>query len=656
MICKQLFFSFLLVLCRFLPVLAQEEQKLVEEIKHAGSRERIVAVCIYFDNNTYSRSSEQINFLFSECYSIAEKENDEMFKTYLDVYERVKVIMLRTEDGLYARQEKMLAAWQQALVYYESVGDERSAVICNAYIGHTFFMLKEYAKSIEKWLKADEGFQKKGYANFPDIGKHLHNMALVFYFFRNYEKVAELMEASIRLLPYSENYDIQRYNTLGASYLHLQQYGKAESAFKKTKEISIAYKNPLWIAIASGGLAKVRLKEGRYTDAFHLYEGTLKTVKEVNQLAGYSYNREYSEHLLGLAKACILLNKPVLARLYIDSISYKRNSYTNEQLFMFGITYQDINYWLEFYNVQHRYHYAIKDYEKAYCYADSQYAIKYKLDSSFNGLEIQVAQNRIEAQKKLYENDKKEVTIKSKNRQVLLIGSLLAVITAASVLLFRQNKKINTRNKIINKQLIELTKTLEQKQVLLSELQHRVKNNLQHVISILEIQKESVDFNNIDELIRGNQNRIHSMALLHKKLHVSDNVQDVDFKRYITELSALVKDSYESNKTVQLNINCEIEKISIEKALPIGLIIVELVSNSMKHAFKKLNIGIINIELKNNGVLKMLNYTDNGNGFDFFQKNGKGLGLEIIKGLIDQLDGEVTVKSTNEFELIINFK
>jgi two-component sensor histidine kinase len=86
---------------------------------------------------------------------------------------------------------------------------------------------------------------------------------------------------------------------------------------------------------------------------------------------------------------------------------------------------------------------------------------------------------------------------------------------------------------------------MDQKQMLLSELQHRVKNNLQYVISILEIQKESASHSNIDDLIRSNQNRIHSIALLHKKLNVSESVNEVDLKRYITDLSELVKNSYD---------------------------------------------------------------------------------------------------------------
>lgn len=149
------------------------------------------------------------------------------------------------------------------------------------------------------------------------------------------------------------------------------------------------------------------------------------------------------------------------------------------------------------------------------------------------------------------------------------------------------------------------------------------------------------------------------MALLHKKLNVSDNVNDVDFTRYITELSEIVKESYDNHqKKINLNINCDIETITIGKALPIGFILVELISNSMKHAFKNRNIGIINIEITEgkNGQKNKFYYSDNGDGFDFNQTNEKGLGLEITKGLIDQIDGIVETKTDNGFELIIYFK
>lgn len=258
-----------------------------------------------------------------------------------------------------------------------------------------------------------------------------------------------------------------------------------------------------------------------------------------------------------------------------------------------------------------------------------------------------------------YQSKQKEAIINSKNQQLAFIIILLFVIIVASVLIVRQNRKISKQNKIINKQIGDLSQIIEQKQMLLSELQHRVKNNLQHVISILEIQKESVDFNNIDELIRGNQNRIHSMALLHKKLHVTENVNEVELPKYIAELSELVKDSYDNHKKkIQLNIQCEIEIISLDKAFPIGLIIVELVSNSMKYAFAKRNIGIINIAITTNEFKteNKLSYTDNGEGFDFNSTLNKGLGIELIKGLIGQLDGSFETSQQGGFELTIYFK
>lgn len=245
-------------------------------------------------------------------------------------------------------------------------------------------------------------------------------------------------------------------------------------------------------------------------------------------------------------------------------------------------------------------------------------------------------------------------------RQNALIGFLLFLGTLLVILIRTNQQKqkgvamLEEKNKEISLQKDEIEKAMEQKQILLSELQHRVKNNLQYVISILEIQKESVNHNTLDELIKSNQNRIHSIALLHKKLNLNDSVQDVDLRRYCIELAELVKDSYESkSKQVNMYITCDIATLSITKALPIGLIIVELISNSMKHAFKNQKHGIINLEITqdNTSLKNCLHYIDNGDGFDFDHIETKGLGIEIMKGLIEQLNGEYETSFKKGFEL-----
>lgn len=258
-----------------------------------------------------------------------------------------------------------------------------------------------------------------------------------------------------------------------------------------------------------------------------------------------------------------------------------------------------------------------------------------------------------------YQNEQNYMIIKNKNIQLILLSVLLVLVIYSVLMLLLKNKKIQKQNKIINNQIIVLEKILEHKQILLSELQHRVKNNLQHVISIMEIQKESIDFNNIEELVRENQNRVLSMALIHKKLNINENVNEVNLKTYIKELSSLVVDSYENlHKNVHLSLQSNIEKITIEKALPIGLILVELISNSMKYAFNKQSEGAIFISI-NDGISnqkKTLYYSDNGSGYDFYQPVEKGLGVSIIKGLIDQLDATVQTNQKNGFEISLQFK
>lgn len=326
------------------------------------------------------------------------------------------------------------------------------------------------------------------------------------------------------------------------------------------------------------------------------------------------------------------------AILYNDS---SRFFYTSKRTLLYSTDYPKMRYEIfeAMGNVDSAFYY-LKEYQREWEYQKTQ--------------EEKIKTKEIEER---YESEKKEIIIRDKNKQMIFIGSLLGAIIIATILLLRKNKKIEKQNKIIGVQVEELSKALGQKQVLLSELQHRVKNNLQHVISILEIQKESVDFNNIEELIRSNQNRIHSMALLHKKLNTFDQVNSVELKRYILELSELVKNSYDNHKKkININLQCGINLISIEKALPLGLIIVELISNSMKHAFKNINIGIIDITFTESEKGNYFYYRDNGCGYDFNFKNDKGLGQEIIKGLIDQLDGIISTNNDSGFELTVNFK
>lgn len=638
------------------PLFAQEEQEVIQHMEHSGSRERIIALSLYCDHNVFSRgrTREKLDLLLAAGYRIASRDNDKEFKDYLDFYSRMSELMFIPYNDMHQSELAVLEIWRKALDHYESKGEKRFQAICQAQIGESHFLLKQYSESIESLLKARALFDEVGYDQFPLIGRHLHYMALIFYFFREYDEVIELMNISIRLPPHESNMDIQRHNTLGAALLRLKQFAKAEEAFKTTIETAASYNDDLWVAIASGYLANCYIEQGRYPEALGLYESTLKYAEDKKDV----YRKEYSEHLLGVAKVHILLNQLPQAQKYLEEINFKSIESTRT-MHIFNKSHQDINYWLNYYDVLHRFYRASKKYDQAYFYSDSLYRFKYLIDSTFNRLEVEVVQNRMETQKEKYEREERDALVKTQNQLLAFFIVLVIVVVTSAVLLLLRNRKVRSQNLLINQQMESLQKILNQKQVLLKELQHRVKNNLQHVISILEIQKESVDFNNIEELVRENQNRIHSMALLHSKLDNMEEANMVNMKEYLTGLSGLVKDSYGSDgKEVELSLRCETDYLSIEKALPVGLITVELISNSIKHAFENRDRGTIHLALRRDDATKenVLDYTDDGKGFDFTVKNSKGLGLEIIRGLIDQLNGRVETHTAKGFCLRMYFQ
>lgn len=266
-------------------------------------------------------------------------------------------------------------------------------------------------------------------------------------------------------------------------------------------------------------------------------------------------------------------------------------------------------------------------------------------------------QDKIEIKRlsKQFENEKKDVIIQSKSQQINFIIIISALIAISSILLYRKNKKIQKQNKLIKAQVEKLEQLLEQKKILLAEVQHRVKNNLQQITSILEIQKDSIDIHNIEEVIRENQNRIQSMALLHNKI-ISTDLNTINIKDYIIELCDFVVASYHlKGKQINYHVESTVSKLSIETSLSIGLIIVELTSNSLKHAFKNKSTGNIYVSIYKEDDRYVLHYKDDGIGYHMHDVKSNGLGLEIISGLIHQIGGTAKPLSKNGFELTIHF-
>ncbi len=205
----------------------------------------------------------------------------------------------------------------------------------------------------------------------------------------------------------------------------------------------------------------------------------------------------------------------------------------------------------------------------------------------------------------------------------------------------------------------QLIKSVEEKDVLLKEIHHRVKNNIQIISSLLNIQKQHVDSDEFVNILTESQNRIKSMAMVHEKLYHSGDLTRINFADYIETLVSDLYNSYSiSTRQVTPVINVENVRFNIETAVPCGLIISELVSNSLKHAFPEGKKGILSVSLKAREEWDELVISDDGVGFpeEFDIKNSKTLGLKLANTLVKQLDGKITLNQSNGTQFKITFK
>lgn len=216
-------------------------------------------------------------------------------------------------------------------------------------------------------------------------------------------------------------------------------------------------------------------------------------------------------------------------------------------------------------------------------------------------------------------------------------------------------RKLEEKQGEINRQNEKLTRLLGEKEWLLKEVHHRVKNNLQIVISLLNTQTKHLESEDAIGAIRNSQQRMYSMSLIHQRLYQTDNVGRIDMQWYVTELTKYLKDSLDIDDRVKFIKDLDDVSFVVVQAVPIGLIINEAVSNAIKYAFPHGRKGVVRISFKRlANHYAELTIADNGVGIPDMEGviASGSLGMSLIYGLADQLDGGITVHS-NEGGLII---
>ena len=219
-------------------------------------------------------------------------------------------------------------------------------------------------------------------------------------------------------------------------------------------------------------------------------------------------------------------------------------------------------------------------------------------------------------------------------------------------------RNITQLDNTVEQRTKELKSSLEEKEILLKEIHHRVKNNLAMIIELIKIQKLKLKDSDTKETLVDIQERVYTMELLHRKLYESKDLHFIDFKKYLNDLLEDLKHSYATDKDIKISLDMDNVNMSIEYALPCGLIINECVTNSFKYAFEK-DHGNITISLRNDGSKYLLKISDDGKGIpDSVDINKpKTLGLKLISTIVkSQLMGEMNYQKEEGSLFIIEFE
>jgi len=241
---------------------------------------------------------------------------------------------------------------------------------------------------------------------------------------------------------------------------------------------------------------------------------------------------------------------------------------------------------------------------------------------------------------------------------IILLIALLAILYNRNRLKNKKNIQLERQQEIINYKNLSLSQLVQEKEWLLKEVHHRVKNNLQTVTSLLNSQADIIGEGPVlDALVEG-RHRIQAMAMIHQRLYNTDDYNLVSMPSYISELVDYLKESFNPGTRIIFKLFIDPVALNLSAAVPIALILNETISNSLKHGFPGKREGTITVELQSfGGRTKLLKVVDDGIGMpaSVDEANPNSFGLRLIRGLTSDISGTLKIARANGTSIEILF-
>lgn len=590
------------------------------------------------------------------------------------------------EDTVAAREKRRLV--QEAANAFHYAGYVEQEAYCLKYLADLYAIAGERKKAIQL---LDQSVDLYKTINFTTLHAVYIIYSNIYYTEGDYKQALKYALLALKSAQANSDTSLSRCqinNTIGIILGRLKEYNRAFGYYQDALRIAQRHNaNDAVLQVMSNivdsyvelkrpeeALAFMRSMSVRYLeprgDESYIY-APFSYMIIYNELKNYKEVQAYANKILAL----IRFHRPsdkMLHRFYNLLISY----YLQSRQYLFANAYigtldslgrkiGDRHCIGEGYFLKFRVDTAMGRYKSAY-----EDLLKYQQlhDSLFNETSNrQIRQLQVEYER---ENDKNEITqLNQKNqlqqnrleREKMVRYFTIAMIVLLSViiaLLYRQYTNKQKSNKVILEKNRQLQRYLAEKEWLVKEIHHRVKNNFHVVSSLLEIQSSYLENKAALAAIKESQNRIHSMSIIHQKLYQSETFSTINMPEYIYELVEYLKESYSIREDIVFSLQIENIELNHASAITLGLILNEAITNSIKYAFTNTEVKNISISLSHiSDAQLLLRISDNGSGLpaDFIQRMGKTMGMELLQGLTDDLDGSLSIETRNGTHVRIIF-
>ncbi|WP_411030930.1 sensor histidine kinase [Spongiimicrobium sp. 3-5] len=565
---------------------------------------KIMRSQIYYDLGDYDKSLAIAN----ELYGVKEKLDFDTTKILLDLMDNNYAQLLFYDKQLEIREEKKTLGISEKIAFYDiysNLGLHRKA-------------MNDYIMEVKKTVDDADLYGSAEYNN--NVG--------------NYLRLDKSASVALTNLKKAKGY--------------IDVYLNDITNVKTEKEL---LKGNLLKGIIEGNIGKCYVQLKRFEEAVPWLENSIVTIRE-NNIGKYSV--DVIENSLELADCHLQLENYDTAKDYLDS----------------DLVLTKTEHALKKNRLLAAYYDKIEDYRNATFFLRKNVRIRDSINTNDTSLkkqqlaavaEYDFANTRkmIDEQKLEMERTRNEMQAKDERINLVFI-SLVFTLLGFAGLVYAYLKSIKNQRLIAEQKHI-IENSLVEKDSLLKEIHHRVKNNLQMVSSLLSLQTKNTRSKAAIEALEEGKSRVKAMALIHQKLYQNDDLSVIEMQGYIESLVNSVQSVFKKGaNSINITIDSENVELDIDRAIPFGLILNELVSNSFKYAFPEDNDnGKIYIHLRKNGEHGFFEYTDNGIGLpeDTDERTNSSMGIRLMNRLVNQLQSTLNIDKTVEgVRFWFNFK